>query len=446
MNNIYNFFKNVYNNAKNLNKENSFVLPFTLLLVTIPFPLGVNNIALIFFLTTLFLYFKKIEVKASYFLLIPILLFIWSSLSFFWSVDQDRTLGSISKGLILLLVPLAFMLIPRFSNGQTKKIIKLYSYSIVILATLFLIRALLRFILSGDKRSFFYHGEYDNDYGLVPKSLNAIHVSVYVVLAFFYFFQKEIKSKRDYVFSLLLFVFTLLLSSKNIILVFIILILVQILFYSKIANKLRLRNITIIIFLIGFMLSFSNIKNRFLIEFQTNTGKSLSHNVSIDQNKGINNISIADAWCKEEFHPSDYFPGTAFRVYQARMFFELLKEEPIFLKGLGLNASYKKLLEKEKKYNLHEGYGTFNFHNQYFQNFADLGFVGFLILILLLIINIKNAFKNKNFIHITFAILMISLFLTESFLYRQRGVVFFTLFYCIFNFNNDLFFFNKKTK
>jgi len=42
-----------------------------------------------------------------------------------------------------------------------------------------------------------------------------------------------------------------------------------------------------------------------------------------------------------------FFPGTAFRVYQARMFFELFQEESVFWKGYGLNASFKKLEEKQ---------------------------------------------------------------------------------------------------
>jgi O-antigen ligase len=115
------------------------------------------------------------------------------------------------------------------------------------------------------------------------------------------------------------------------------------------------------------------------------------------------------------------------------MFFDFLNEEPILWKGFGLNASLNKLLEKEKQYNLYPGYGTFNFHNQYIQVFAELGIIGFVFLLLLVLINTKKAFQSKDFLHIAFAILMISLFLTESFLWRQRGVLFFTLFYCLFN-------------
>ncbi len=107
--------------------------------------------------------------------------------------------------------------------------------------------------------------------------------------------------------------------------------------------------------------------------------------------------------------------------------------------GFGLNASYPKIEEKAKHYNLFlgkegmEGYQTKNFHNQYIQIFAELGVLGFILLLLMLTINVKIAYKSKDFVHFAFAILMISLFLTESFLWRQRGMVYFTMMYCLFN-------------
>jgi O-antigen ligase len=121
------------------------------------------------------------------------------------------------------------------------------------------------------------------------------------------------------------------------------------------------------------------------------------------------------------------------------MFFELFQEETVFWKGYGLNASFKKLEEKAIKYDVfrgnetQEGYQTKNFHNQYIQNFAELGFFGFLILVIMLLFTLKKTIQSKDFIQIAFAVLMISLFLTESFLWRQRGVMFFTLLYCLFS-------------
>lgn len=434
MNNIYNFLNSVWNNILIENKQNKAFVPFLLLLVTLPISMAVNNVLLgVFFLSSLF-YVKKRSTKLSFIFLLPILLFLWMSLSYFWTIDIDRTLSAIPKEIALLLVPLAFLLIPAFTKEQKEKIVKYYSYAMLIYVVFFLTRSFVRFLITNNTSVFFYHGPAnDIDTGLVPRLLNAIHVSVYIAIAFFYFFIKEDKTKLEQFISVLLFVFVILLSSKNIIFIFILLILIQVFFYSKIANRLRLRNLALLLILLGFILSFSKIKERFLVEFRTNSDKNITHNIALSNDEGINNISIADAWIKEQFHPSDYFPGTAFRVYQFRMFIEFLEEEPIFWKGFGLNASLRKLLEKEKQYNLYPGYGTFNFHNQYVQNFAELGLIGFFLLVVILFINIKNAFISKDFRHIAFAVLMISLFLTESFLWRQRGVLFFILFYCLYN-------------
>lgn len=404
------------------------------LLVTLVISTGINNIFLGILVAVSFYYSRNIRNKISLVLLLPIVLFLWMAVSYFWSIDVQRTLQAIPKEIALFLIPFVFWLIPSFTKEQKEKLLKYYSYSIALIVVFYLVRALFRFFLTKDTGVFFYHGPDNNtDTGLVPRLLNAIHFSVYVAIAFFYFFIKEHKTKSEQLIALLLSVFVILLSSKNIIVIFIFLILIHIFFYSKIANRLRLRNLTMLLLLLGLIISFSKIKERFLVEFTTNSDKGISHNIALNKEKGINNISIADAWTKEKFHPSDYFPGTAFRVYQFRMFTEFLKEDPIFLKGFGLNASLNKLLAKEKQYNLYPGYGTFNFHNQYIQVFAELGVIGFILLVFILFVNLKNAFKNKDFLHIAFAILMLSLFLTESFLWRQRGVVFFTVFYCLFN-------------
>lgn len=400
--------------------------------------MAINNILLGVFVISSFFYIRRNKMIFSWAYLLPMLLFLWMCFSYLWSVDKERTLSAISKEIALLLVPIAFLLIPSFTKEQRDKLIKYYSYTMLFFVLFFLIRAVLRFILTKETSVFFYHGpDNETDTGLVPRLLNAIHVSVYVAIAFFYFFIKEHKNKIERLASLLLFVFVLLLASKNIILVFVLLILIQIFFYSKMANRLRLRNLTLILILLGIILSFGKIKERFLIEFTSNTEKSISHNVKVNNEVGVNNISIYEAWNNKKFTHNDFFPGTSFRVYQFRMFKDFLDEEPIFWKGFGLNASLNKLLEKEKQYNLYPGYGTFNFHNQYVQNFAELGAIGFVLLLIILIINTKKAFNSKDFMHIAFAILMLSLFLTESFLWRQRGVVFFTTFYCLFNFINN---------
>lgn len=399
--------------------------------------MAINNVSTGIFILSVLVFNRNAKIETKITLLLPILLFVWMATSYFWTVDVSRTTSAIFKEITLFLIPVTFLLMRPFTKNQILKLVKYYGYAMVFYAAFFLVRATVRYLISGDQRAFFYHGEYDDDFGLVPKLLNAIHVSVYVAVAFFYFLNKEIKSKLDVFCASILFVFVFLLSSKNIIVVFLFLIGIHFFYFSKSSNKMRLRNLAIFILVVGSILSFSKIKNRFLVEFQSNSNTSVSHSVFNEADEGVNYVSIYEAWNKDKFVHGDYFPGTAFRVYQFRMFVEIFNEEPIFWTGLGLNASLNKLLEKEKKYNLYPGYGTFNFHNQYVQNFAELGFIGFLFLIVILFLNIKKALKHKDFIHISFAILMISLFLTESFLWRQTGALYFIIFYCLFNNNTE---------
>ena len=437
MKNIYSFLANAWQEILEEQKLNKSFLPFLLILITLPTIMAINNISTAVFILSVLFFNKKNKMETKVSLILPIVLYVWMAASYFWTVDVSRTVAALSKEITLFLIPVAFLIMNPFTKNQILKLLKYYGYAMVFYAVFFLTRAVIRYLISGDQRAFFYHGEYEDDFGLVPKLLNAIHVSVYMAVAFFYFLSKEIKSKLEVLCASILFVFIFLLSSKNIIVVFLFLIGIHFFYFSKSSNKMRLRNLAIFILVVGSILSFSKIKNRFLVEFQSNTNTSISHSVFNEADEGVNYVSIYEAWNNEKFTHGDYFPGTAFRVYQFRMFVEIFNEEPVFWKGLGLNASLNKLLEKEKKYNLYPGYGNFNFHNQYVQNFAELGFFGFLFLVVILFLNIKNAIKHKDFIHISFAILMISLFLTESFLWRQTGVLYFIIFYCLFNNNNE---------
>ena len=437
MDSIYNFLKSVWIDLKTETKENPSFIFLLFLLITIPLSYAISNVFLILFILATLIKWDKRSFKFSKELLLPIVLFFLMCASYFWSIDKTFTLKAIPKEIVLLLIPLLFTINTSTLNKQ--KLFKYYSFAMLVYIFYYLTRALIRFIIVNDTNVFFYHGDYDMDSGLVPKELNAIHVSVFVGLGYFYFLKKEIKTLFEKSILVFFFCFIILLSSKNIILVFFLLNPIYFFFYSKSANKMRLRNLIVVGFIIVIVFSFGKIKDRFLLEFQTNTSRSISSNVINKVPEAVHNVSIYEAWTNEIFTPNDFFPGTAFRVYQTRLFFEFLKEEPIFWKGFGLNASYQKLEEKGITYNVflgnkeHEGYQKKNFHNQYIQIFAELGFIGFLLLALILGINLKNGLKSKDFMHIAFAVLMISLFLTESFLWRQRGVVFFTLFYCLFN-------------
>lgn len=438
--NIYNFTKLVFQNLQKENKSNTLFAPVLFLFITLPLSLALNNISLGVFVVFSCIYFKKTNFTLQYSLVYLMLLYFLMCASLFWTIDTKETWYSLSKEMGLLLLPIGFMMMKKFTIEQKQSIIKYYSFTIVLLVVYYLIRAIIRFFIIQNTSVFFYHSDDSWNEGLVPKVLNATYTSVFVAIAFFYFFTKELKETRNILFSILLFTFILLLLSKSIIVIVIILMTIYLLFFSKTGNRMRLRNILLFISIVGMILMSGRIKHQFQVEFQTNDKQSINSNVVEGVPAAVHYVSIKEAWLNESFTPNDRFPGTAFRVYQFRIFLEILKEQNIFFTGLGCNASYALIEQKANQYHLYKGngeedsgYQTKNFHNQYIQNFAELGVFGFLLLIIILSVNLRNALKSKDFIHFAFAVLMISLFLTESFFCRQRGVMFFATMYCLFN-------------
>lgn len=413
--------------------KNKKPLLLSLLLISVLLNNFISSLFIIFIFSFVIIKFKKEYFKFDKYCLLLVFFFLTMLLSLSFSINKDETIKALIKELPLLVIPFIFFLINKKEFISRQLIMRFYSYSILLFSVFFILKAALRYLFTKDVNVFFYHE-------LVSKELNAIHVSVFVSMALFYFLTKESKKSLDFILTCYLFLFLILLSSKIIIFTTILLIAIFFFFYSKSANKMRLRNLIIVGSIISTIFYFETIKEKLQFEFNIKSDSNIGHTVISKKEVGSNIISMKEAWFNEKFNQTDYFSGSSFRVYQTRLFFEFLKEENIFWTGFGLNASYNKLEEKGIHYNVFqgndevEGYQKKNFHNQYLQTFAELGVVGFILLLLILGVNLKNGLKSKDFIHIAFAILMISLFLTESFLWRQRGVVFFTLFYCLFNY------------
>ena len=428
------FFKTFFQEIVFEIKKTPLLGSILFLLLSIPAPIFINNVAICLFIILAVIYFRKENFVFEKTLVLPIILYFIMLFSVFWSIDISRTLEALLKESPLLLIPVCFLILKNLTEDEKLTLIKYYSFGIFLYSLYYIINASFKFLDTKDINVFFKHN-------LVTKLINAIHVSIYVAVAFFYFFTRINKTHIDYLTMSFLILMLLLLGSINTIIVVIFLMIIYHLFFSKLSKQMRLKNIILVIL---FLISFSfigTIKERLKVEYETIMTDSTVNDVISKNEKIIYNVSIKQAWKNKIFQDNDYFPGTAFRVYQLRIFLELLQENNIFWQGFGLNASYNKIEEKGILYNVYlgdgtknmEGYQKKNFHNQYVQNFADLGIFGFLLLIIMLIINLKNGIKTKNFVHISFAILMISLFLTESFLWRQRGVMFFTIMYCIFN-------------
>lgn len=426
MTNIYNYLKKFFStNDSSASEFNINLLLIALMLIAIPLKPIFGSLTIIAFVLFSIIKFKKENFSYGYIFSLPILFYILMVLSLIWTRDMQLSKSGLQKELPFLFIPLAFMLIPKIDKVTVQKILRLFSLSIVLYSVRFIFIAILRYLETKNQDVFFYHE-------LVSKDVNAIYFSVFTSFALFYFVSQKVKSLLTKTSILILSVMVFLLSSKSIITIDVILICCYYAFFSDIPKSVKtITLITIFGFLFFSFVFVKQVKERFLLEYETAFVDNTENKFIGDGN--VYNISLKQAWNLKEFTQNQYFPGTALRVYQTRIFVEMVKEQPIFLTGFGLEASQDQIRKKAAEHKLYPGYGDFNFHNQYVQTFSEIGFFGFILLLAMLIINLRNGLINKEFLHIAFAITMIVLFLSESLFCRQRGIVFFIILYCLFN-------------
>lgn len=394
-------------------------------LITLPLGYAYNSIAIVLFVLYSLLSAKKANITFSAALLLPLLFFAVMVVSLTWSIDFKATLKALSKEASLLFIPLAFCFNQRYIKMGMGSVLKNFSIAMCLFGLVFLGRAVIRYSETGSTDVFFYHE-------LATPEINAIYLSAIFSLPLFYFLTLKKKNFREYAAIAFLTAFIFMLSSKTVIITNVFLAGIYFMFYSGLSKKIKIGALLLVIAVTAAAVYFGKIKERLIAEYAANTAVEKVED-------GVNHISAGEALTKTHFEQNDYFNGTSFRLYQIRIFTEMLQEDPIFFTGYGLNASMQKIEQKGIEHNVYpgdgvnKGYQQQNFHNQYVETFADLGITGFLLLLIILCYNLKNSLRTKDFVHIAFAILMIALLLTESFLWRQRGIVFFTVIYCLYN-------------
>lgn len=111
-----------------------------------------------------------------------------------------------------------------------------------------------------------------------------------------------------------------------------------------------------------------------------------------------------------------------------------IRENPVFGTGTGDSQDYlNKCYEQKNFWGQYPSY-HFNAHNQYLETTLTVGLLGLLFFLACLIIPFINALKGKQYLFLSFLFLLSVNSLTESFLERQHGVVFYSFFLSIFTF------------
>lgn len=408
---------NFLKDALTKNKENSFVFLAAFVLSTLPLNHAFSSISFGVFIAFCVICFNKKLLSFPFGLWVLILFFVFVVLSSLWTIDTKSTSKMIGRLAPFIAVPIGFFILKnQIRKEYYDKVFRYFSFSMVFYGIFFLLKAVFRYINTGNKDVFFYHE-------LATSNLNAIYASIFIAFAFLYFLANS-KKAYEYFLGGFLLMILFLFSSKNIILTTIFISIIWFFFFSDWNRKAKIFSL----FGVGiiFLISSKYISERLKHEYDINV-----NNVQTNE-LGIRNLTIQDVLANSDFSENDYFSGVSFRVFQFRIYNEIASENNSYLLGLGSGAVQDKIDEKFKAYHLHQDYIGLGFHNQYLQTLSELGIPGLLLILITLFIILKRGIQTKDFLHIAFALLMISLFTTESFLGRQRGILFFVMLYALF--------------
>ncbi|MCD6178615.1 MAG: O-antigen ligase family protein [Bacteroidales bacterium] len=392
-----------------------------LLLILITLPLAEHWNSKILLLTALIVIirlYKEFKISFPKISWLYLLFFLFSCISYFWSEDKLETFESIIKLLPFLLFSIGYKLF--FSFKDIDKTVRISAIIFLLYGLILTLLAYFRYQETQDTETFFYHKL------TAPLEANAIYIAllfglVYIFLLYTVLF-KESKSKTlDISLTILLFGFQLLLSSKMILSI---LILISLLFFIKylktsgFSKKKLSLGILLVISAVALIGTSTFTKNRF---------KEI-----------LNYKQIEDVFEKEYFGPAHYWNGLTLRLFQLRCFYEIEHETNFnSTLGTGFGASQPFLNQKYTEYDLYrgptgkgenDGYFVYNLHNQYTQILIELGIFGGILILLMLYFFVLYPLTNKNILLLGVGLLFISFALTESYLFRQKGVVSFILF------------------
>lgn len=383
-----------------------------LFLLSIALPLKINT-AFIYFLGLLALYYfikrDKKPIQIPVFFAVSLLFAATHGIHYWIQAGNEQLNFELEKKLSFLLIPLFFS---AFNMKSTlPKIMKLVALGASFIAAFLLLFASFQFYKSAESDVFFYH----NLVSVV--SGNAIYYSLFFSIALLFAFELMITNKkRVYILPItLLTVVILLLSSK----LFTVLLVFLFLYYSLIQVKsIPIKSSLLLVFIIGFALSFQKISERF---------------------KEIDRSNLLET--KQTINPATAFDGFSLRKELILIGLELQAEhasQMIF--GIGPGICQEKLNQKfiDKQFytgeNAHRksGFYNYNFHNQYVQTLLETGWIGLLSLLLMLLTPFFIVEKDTRRIVFFMNGFFLIGFLTESFLSRQMGIVSFLSFNSLF--------------
>lgn len=409
--------KGIINKNEIINR--TFVLATALVAIALPFSIRFTSLAIIFFCVSWLAQtnFRQLSqsLSGNWLLWLYCIPFLLLTVSLLYTEDTKSGLWELEKAVPLLVFPLLFSSARRLSKENIYCILRAFILSNVAFGVSCLAYAAYRYWTSSENIFFNF------DLVKIFRS-HPTYYSMYILFCLATLLclnlessQKKGWERNKWVVGMIVLLFTaliFLLAVRFIFLQFVVLGLVVIYLYIRRTKKL----LTGVLLLVGFVatVAFVVATNRVLKERLIQLIESPTYSLSADSMEGYN--------------------GFTTRLAQWQVSWYIIKEAPAW--GVGPADVQDKLQDAYQNNYLKYSYrDRLNAHNQYVQTSLGLGFIGLIFFIACLVAPAVLAIKQKQFIHLAFLLIFATGCITESMLYVQKGIVFFSLFNSLFTFH-----------
>lgn len=409
-----------------LNTYSRNELVLAVMIFGIPFTINFGN-ALLILGVTFSLFGLKANFKACrdpknpYFLFFPVFFFLLILLSAFLSKDIRTGFIQVEKNLLFILIPFVLYLLSYKRKTDYSLLFKVFVTANFIVTLLLIFVGISR-VLNGDSSEVMFFHEFSSFLDLHP-----VYIALNTSISIFYVTQNYLddsiaKNRKGFLVVALLFYFFVVLflcASKAVIFVFIVLYIFQLfIVFRKTKTKLfALVGITIVS--IGFF-SLPKVSGRFI--------EGLHFNIAAFQpTEKIENAKVFTNNEKEEISDLEL------RYLMLKIGLFHVVQENKWLWGYGIGDVQHHIDYYYMVYGLAPGwFEGYNLHNQYLQYLVSYGLLGTVFFLVYLVYSVNFALRTKNRVYLLFLVLVICIFLFESLLSRNKGIVFFLFFNTLF--------------
>lgn len=393
---------------------------FGAVVLTIPFPMLFNNIAIFIFVFFSLLKVKRVRLRQNFINYLFPVIFILSLFSLVYTCDFGKGIKMIEK---ILSFSIFFLFVPTLAltKEQINKMLNLFVVGSLIAFFIFLTIACYHVFDTGsmhifnpenlvNENYFFYHRF------TIPFDINAVYFGIYLVFSScvllndFPSKNRNVKIKRS-VILVILAIGIYLMQSFAVLFVYFIVFLVFLINLNK-KKKINFKRIVLLALIILLPVTI------FYQKAKVFNGEVFEYNI------------------EEDVHSANW-NSLNIRLAKWECAIEVFKENNLLF-GSGVGCTQEKLDEMYLKKNFTIGIAKrFNTHNQYLHYLVTLGILGFAAYLIFLGAAFYKSIISNNFLLFSIIAIIAICSVTENIFGLNKGIVFFASIYYLVLLKNE---------